>query len=300
MVPSRSRGQHCNDRHSQSAGKLTVMEIRPLTGRTIAVPETREIEIFATMLERRGAKVVRCPLVAIRDAPEPVPVLDWSRRFAAGACDDLILLTGEGLRRILACIDRHEPALSESFVTALGPVRKITRGPKPARALRELGLKPDIAAERPTTEGVIASLGGHYLQGRRFGVQLYGTEPNRPLVEFLEGGGALVSTVAPYIYADAADDQAVQTLLAQLQSGGIDAIAFTSTPQVERLFAVASTNEVQAALAKTLVAAVGPIVAETLKKHGVQSRLMPEESFFLKPLTTALEEALGATHPGKS
>src|SRR5487761_916472 len=100
----------------------------PLAGRTIAVPESREIEVFAALLERRGARVVRCPLVAIRDAPDPAPVLDWSRRLAAGALDDLILLTGEGLRRILSCIERHEPALRVQFAEALGRMRKITRG----------------------------------------------------------------------------------------------------------------------------------------------------------------------------
>src|SRR5579859_5773696 len=157
------------------------MENQPLAGRTIAVPETREIDIFAAMLERRGATVVRCPMVAILDAPDPTPVLQWSRDFAQGSCDDLILLTGEGLRRILSCIDRNEPALKDSFVQALGRVRKITRGPKPARALRELGLKPEIAAEVPTTEGVITSLRAHDLKGHRVGLQLYGTEPNFPL-----------------------------------------------------------------------------------------------------------------------
>src|SRR6201994_2688258 len=171
------------------------MESQPLKGRTIALPEPREVEIFAAMLERRGATVVRCPMVAILDAPDPAPVLEWSRKFASGACDDLILLTGEGLRRILSCIERNEPALKDSFIAALGRVRKITRGPKPARALRELGLKPDIAAEVPTTEGVINSLRPHDLKARRFGLQLYGTEPNRPLVDFLITAGATVSTV---------------------------------------------------------------------------------------------------------
>src|SRR5262245_44219002 len=115
-----------------------------LANLTIAVPETRELDVFAELLERRGAKVLRCPLVAILDAPDPVPVLDWIRRFNAAGCDDLILLTGEGLRRLLRCIDMHAPALREPFVARLAAVRKITRGPKPARALRELGLKPDI------------------------------------------------------------------------------------------------------------------------------------------------------------
>jgi uroporphyrinogen-III synthase len=277
------------------------MEPQPLAGRTVAVPESRELEVFAAMLERRGARVLRCPLVAIRDAPDPGPVLAFARSFALGACDDLILTTGEGLRRILACIARHEAGLREPFLAALARVRKITRGPKPARALRELSLKPDIPADPPTTQGIIASLAGLELAGRRVGVQLYGRDPNTPLIEFLQRSRASVLTVAPYVYADAADDAAVQGLLGSLRAGQVDAIAFTSTPQVERLFAAAPADAVSAALARTLVAAVGPVVAETLLRHGIRAQLMPEESFFMKPLTTALEAALGAAPaPGPS
>ena len=271
------------------------MSAQPLAGRTIAVPESREIEVFAALLERRGARVIRCPLVAIHDAPDPAPVLDWSRRLAAGLLDDLVLLTGEGLNRLLACLERHEPTLRAPFVAALARVRKITRGPKPAKALRELGLKPQLAAERPTTEGVIASLRALDLRGRHVGVQLYGTEPNRLLIDFLEGAGATVSTVAPYVYADAADEDAVRCLVDRIRDGTVDAIAFTSSAQVERLIAVASEGGARSALANTLVAAVGPLVANTLRRHGIDARLMPEESFFLKPLTSALEAALSAS-----
>ena len=274
------------------------MTTQTLAGRTIAVPESREIEVFATLLERRGARVIRCPLVAIRDAPDPAPVLDWSGRLAAGRFDDLILLTGEGLRRILACIERHEPASRGQFIAGLERLRKITRGPKPAKVLRELGMHPQIAAEPPTTDGVIASLRGRDLRERRVGVQLYGTEPNRPLVAFLEGAGAVVSTVSPYVYADAADEQAVRSLLDQLRAGRIDVIAFTSSAQIERLIAVASEEGARSALANTMVAAIGPIVADRLRRHGIDARLMPEESFFLKPLTSALEAALGEAPRG--
>ena len=266
----------------------------PLSGRTIAIPETRELEVFATMLERRGATVIRCPMVAIRDAPDPQPVLEWCRTFASGACDDLVLLTGEGLRRLLACIEHHEPSLKDAFIAELARVRKVTRGPKPARALRELGLKPDISPATPTTEGVIESLRSFPLAGRRVGVQLYGTEPNRPLVQFLESAGATVLPVAPYVYADAADDQAVQSLLTRMRAGEVDVIAFTSTPQVERLFAAASPDVVKASLAATHVAAVGPVVAETLASHGVRVQLMPADAFFLKPLTSAIEQLFSA------
>ncbi len=270
------------------------MENPTLTGRTIAVPETRELDVFAALLERRGAQVLRCPLVAIRDAADPEPVLIFIRRFAEGACDDLILLTGEGLRRLLSCLERHEPGLKPAFLEQLAKVRKITRGPKPARALRELGLKPDIAAEVPTTAGVIAALQpiAFSLDGRSCGVQLYGAEPNLPLIEFLSGCGAGVITVAPYSYADSSDDAAVLELLARIERGAIDAIAFTSTPQVQRLIAVGGAARVTQALRRTHVAAVGPVVREALGKHGIAVQSMPEDSFFLKPLTSALEAAL--------
>src|SRR3981081_534736 len=135
----------------------SAMDVQPLAGRTVAVPETRELEVFAAMLERRGASVVRCPLVAIHDAPDPAPVLAFARGFAGGSCDDLILTTREWLRPILPCLGRHEPALKDGFLVELARVRKITRGPKPARALRELGLQPDPPAQPPTTAGIIAS-----------------------------------------------------------------------------------------------------------------------------------------------
>src|SRR4029077_10112653 len=125
------------------------------------------------------------------------------------------------------------------------------------------------------------------------GVQLYGTQPNQPLVDFLAGAGAIVSVVAPYIYGNAADDQAVLSLLQRIRTGAVDAIAFTSTPQVERLFGMDPAQNIVATLAKTVVAAVGPVVADALRRHGVEARVMPEASFFLKPLTTELEAALG-------
>ena len=268
------------------------MPEQTLAGRTIAVPETRELDVFASLLERRGATVLRCPLVAILDAPDAAPVLEWIRWFASGACDDLILLTGEGLRRLLACIDKNEPARRDGFVAQLARTRKVTRGPKPARALRELGLKSDIAADEPTTAGVIASLREEHLEGRSVGVQLYGTEPNAPLIDFLQGAGARVRTVAPYIYASKSDDAAVSALLERMTRGEVDAIAFTSAAQVDRLFAIAPAAQVQAALACTQVAAVGPVVAAALAQRAVRVASMPQDSYFMKPLASALEAAL--------
>src|SRR6185369_17535908 len=265
-----------------------------LQGKTIAVPEMRELEVFSGLLERRGAKVVRCPLVTIYDSPHSAQVLAFAVKLAEGGFDDFVLITGEGLTRILSCIDKYEPALRPRFVEGLGKLRTVTRGPKPARALRALGLKPNIEATEPTTDGVIKALASQELARRRVAVQLYGNDPNLTLMRFLKEREADVSTVAPYVYGNAADDSTVHALLERMAAGEVDAIAFTSKLQIERLMTQHPAPLVRRALTRTKIAAVGPIVAEAIRAAGFEVASSPEHSWFMKPLVVALSEQLGA------
>jgi uroporphyrinogen-III synthase len=265
-----------------------------LQGKTIAVPEMRELEVFSALLERRGAKVLRCPLVTIYDSPHSAQVLAFAVKLADGGFDDFVLITGEGLTRILSCIDKHDPGLKARFVDGLRNLRTITRGPKPARALRVLGLKPGIEATEPTTDGVIRSLSTEPLEGRRMAVQLYGNDPNLLLMRFLRDQRAEVTTVAPYVYGNAADDTTVQALLERMAAGEVDAIAFTSKLQIERLVNQHPAPLVRRALSRTKIAAVGPIVAEAIRAAGFEVASSPEHSWFMKPLVVALSEQLGA------
>src|SRR5262245_54189060 len=128
---------------------------KPLGGRTIAVPETREVDLFARMLEDEGARTFRCPLVAIIDAADPKPIEDWLRQLADGRFQYLILLTGEGLRRLKGFAERK--GIWDDVRNGLATVQTVVRGPKPSKALREIGLTPTYSAETPTTAGVIAT-----------------------------------------------------------------------------------------------------------------------------------------------
>lgn len=267
----------------------------PLTGRVIALPESRELDLFAQMLEQRGATTVRCPLVAILDAPDQAAVREWLKQLAGGRFQDVVLFTGEGLHRLMAAAERAE--LRGEVVTALGAVRKITRGPKPARALRDLGLRSDLAAEQPTTDGLIATLSALDLKGHTVGVQLYGSEPNLKFIHFLRQSGATPAPVAPYVYASQADDAKVAGLIRQLALGEIDVIAFTSMQQLTRLREVAERQQLQdrlkTGLNRTRVAAVGPVVADAVRGMGARVDMMPEESYFMKPLVNAIVAAVG-------
>lgn len=266
-----------------------------LSGRRIVVPEGRELGQLVRMLEERGAEAVPCPTIAIRDAPDKAPVEAWLRRFASRTCDDLVLMTGEGLRRLLGFARRID--LESGFIDALRLTRKVTRGPKPVRALREIGLPTDIPAHEPTTQGVIAALERHDLTGRRVGVQLYPGNANERILQFLDAAGAEADAVLPYVYASEVDDARVMAVIAEMAAGQIDAIAFTSAPQVRRFHDVARAfgreADLRQGLERIVVAAVGPIVAAELGAMGVEVNVIPREgTFFMKPLVRELATAL--------
>lgn len=265
-----------------------------LANRTIALAEGRQLEELAAMLEKDGASVLRCPLVSILDPADDGPVLAWLQELVADHFNLVILLTGEGLRRLLACAGRH--GLTDQVITALGRTRTVTRGPKPVRALKEVGLAPAIVAQAPTTDGVIAALASEPLQGKTVGVQLY-SDSNVALTQFLAGAGAAVLTVQPYFYAPSADADRVADLMAQMDQGKVDAVVFTSSPQIDRLFEVAtergSQDLLRRGLGKTKIAAVGPIVAATLQKHALPVDICPEQGFVMKNLVQLIKRTLG-------
>ena len=179
-------------------------------------------------------------------------------------------------------------------MAGLAKMRTITRGPKPARVLRQLGLKSNVEAKAPTTPGVIEALKPLDLRGRRVALQLYGNDPNMSLQTFLKSSGAELSTVAPYVYGNAADAATVTALLERMAAGEVDAIAFTSKLQIERLVSEQPAPLVKRALSRTLIAAVGPIVAESIRSYGFEVASSPEHSWFMKPLVVALSESLQA------
>jgi uroporphyrinogen-III synthase len=287
-----------NDRRTMSDVQYRVAgTLSGLSGKTVAVPEGRQLAKFVRMLKDQGATTVEVPLVRIVDVADARPVEAWLDRFIAGEFDDLVLLTGEGLTRLVGFAERG--GRRDAFVAGVGAVRTITRGPKPAAALHALGLRPGLAAKVPTADGVREALAREPLGGRSVAVQLYGQETVPGLVAFLEEKGAVVSTVAPYTYVDGIEDADGEALIRKLGRGEIDAIAFTSGVQIRTLFDWAArhglTEELSAGLHRTAVASVGPACTATLAHYGIDVEIAPARSFFLRPLVEALSEGLAET-----
>jgi uroporphyrinogen-III synthase len=271
-----------------------------LNGYRILILETREEAQFSRLLTEQGADVVQCPMFTIHDAPDPAPIEAWIRRVIATPPDDLVLMTGEGLRRLMKVVRRI--GVEQEFVAGLGKTRKFTRGPKPGKALREVGLEPQMTTEKPTSEGVAEMLSKLDLKGHRLGLQLYPDKDHGALIGAIQAQGAEVDTVTPYVYDARAADANIVTAIDEMAQGRIDAIALTNLGQIRRLLEVARAQgcegRLREGLSCTPIASVGPAVSDELKAHGLKTDIYPaDDAFFMRPLISAMATELGKKPP---
>jgi uroporphyrinogen-III synthase len=271
-----------------------------LNGYRILILETREEAQFSRLLTELGADVLQCPMFAINDAPDPAPIEAWIAHAIDNPFDDLVLLTGEGLRRLLKVVRRL--GVEKDFIAALGKMRKFARGPKPGRALREIGLEPQQTTQTPTSDGIVEMLSRIDLKGHHLGLQLYPDRDHSALMSAITAQGATVDTVLPYVYDARAADTNIVTAIEEMAHGRIDAIALTSSGQARRLFDVARAHGCEAhlreGLATTPIASVGPVVSDELAAHGLRASISPPEgAYFMKPLISAMAAELGKTLP---
>ena len=254
---------------------------QPLANVTVAILEHRYTKEFSALFERFGAKVYACPLLEERPVENRTELQEFVRHVVSGSLDVMIFLTGVGARFLIS--EAESLGVKDDFLRALGELTVVVRGPKPVAALRQFSIRIDVVPVNPTTEGVIEALRARDLQGRRVGVQLYGT-PNPQLVSALEAKGAKVTPVQVYAYGAAADSSAVSALISRILDGQVQVVAFTSAPQVGMLFDFAGQLGVTDTLATALksgsmtIASIGEVTSRALAEKGLAPKIVPTQS----------------------
>ena len=138
-------------------------------------------------------------------------------------------------------------------------------------------------------------------------LQHYGG-PNRPLVTHLQEKGAQLREVTLYTWGLPEDDTPVLKMVDGLAAGSIDAIAFTSQPQVGNLLTIAAKAQKETALRAALgadtraasgdraggavVASVGPVCTRRLMEAGIPVDVEPEHPH-MGSMVLALAEYFG-------
>jgi len=125
-------------------------------------------------------------------------------------------------------------------------------------------------------------------------VQRYGVT-NVELEEALKARGAQVVEIPTYRWSLPEDTRPMVELMDALERRAIDAVAVTNAAQVYNLFDLAKTlgraDALRTGLNGTLVASVGPVSSDALRKFGVTVGLEASPPK-LGPLMAALDQAL--------
>ncbi len=245
-----------------------------LSGRTIAFLEGRRAVELASLIERHNGVPLAAPClreVHRADAPELQAAL---RDACAAPLDVAIFLTGVGTRTLFeaAALAGLETVWRERLAQAA----VVVRGPKPAAALRELGIRIDVSAPSPHTSAeVLTALVDRDVRAQRVLLQLYG-DPRSELAEALESAGARVIELLPYTWEPPSDPTPVLRLLDALDRGAVDALLVTSQAQVEHLFGIAQAHGREPALRDVSIGVQGPVVEAALQRRGYGASFRPE------------------------
>jgi uroporphyrinogen-III synthase len=273
-----------------------------LGGARVALLEARLESELAALVARLGGVPVSAP--AVREAPldaEP-SVRALLGALAAGRVDVVVFQTGVGARLLFDSAERL--GRLDELRAALAGATVACRGPKPAAALRERGVRGDVHAPPPyTTAELLDALAAVDVRGRGVAAIAYG-EPNDALAGELRARGASeVVTVQLYEWRPPADPGPLEALVGDVIGGRVDAVAFTSQVQVRHLVAAAERGGRRDALVRALgetvvTASVGPTCTAALEAVGVSPHVTADPPK-MRPMLTALAERL-ARRPGQT
>ena len=267
-----------------------------LNGRVLAFVEARMPDEMASLIRRHGGVPVGAPVMQERyllDSPQVHrAILD----VCEGRVDTAIFLTGVGADAMMG-IAEGMGRLAE-FEEALRGTTVVARSPKPGRILRRHQIPIDIMPPEPYTSGdLIAAMRGLDLSSKRVIFQRYGG-PDSELPTYLREQGADYEELTLYDWGLPDDPSPVIDLIDRMEHGEIDALAFTSRPQVPNMMTIAAgagrEESLRGSLARAVsVASVGPVCTRKLLEFGIRVDVEPEHPH-MGSLVLAVAEYFGA------
>nr|WP_275984137.1 uroporphyrinogen-III synthase [Paenibacillus hamazuiensis] len=248
-----------------------------MEGKRVALTGPRKAAELSVIVEKMGG----IPLVRPAQgtvAIEQEKVEAQIRRLLEEGADWVILTTGVGAEMLYGAAEKMGAA--EAFIEKLKTIRIAARGYKTVKYLRSLGLEPAVRDDDGTTTGILRALQPYDVKGKRIALQLYGDHAPR-LVNWLKEQGAVFYEILPYLHVPPELD-ILDRLIAEIAGGEVDAVTFTSTPQVRYIMRYAreqgtADRLLQAFATGTVAVAVGKVTAEALREEGIERIVAPEE-----------------------
>ena len=280
-----------------------------LAGLRVLSLESRRAAEMAKLIGNYGGRAIVAP--SMREVPleSNTEALEFARKLATGEFDMVIFLTGVGTRALARVVRTIYPV--EQFAEALRKVTVVARGPKPAAALKEIGVPVAIAVPEPNTwRDLLRTLDEKTdaapLKGRRVAVQEYGAS-NSELLAGLAERGAQVTRVPVYQWALPEDTAPLRAAVEAIARGDINVALFTTSVQVAHLLRIAREmgreQELRRAFARIVVGSIGPVTSEELREQGFPADFEPAHpkmGFLVNETAQRAKELLNRKRGGTS
>ncbi|MCA9132159.1 MAG: uroporphyrinogen decarboxylase [Planctomycetales bacterium] len=256
-------------------------EAGSLAGLAVAALESRRAEDMQRLITRHGGQAFVSP--SMREVPlaENREAIDFAYRIITGEINIVIFLTGVGFKQLLTATERAVDR--QRLLDALSDITTVVRGPKPAAAMRAVGLSPTVKVPEPNTwRELLSAIDAEVpITNQKVGLQEYG-KSNRSLIAGLEARGAEVIPLRVYQWDLPEDTGPLQENIRALVAGQRDVLLLTSAHQVANLLRLSAElgleDELRLALREVIVASIGPTTSEMLRQNDLPVDLEPEHS----------------------
>ncbi|MBV9181422.1 MAG: uroporphyrinogen-III synthase [Acidobacteria bacterium] len=282
---------------------MLVVGMAGLNGLRVLSFESRRAKEIAQLIAHNGGVPIVAPATReVTTSPNP-DELELIRGILNQHIHAIIFMTGVGARALVDIAERIGPR--QQFLSALAHTRVVVRGPKPAAAMRELGVPITLNVPEPNTwREIIAALDRNPnavpLAGCRIAVQEHGT-PSLELYEELRHRGAQVFPVHVYHWELPEDTGPLKHAIGALVRDEVDIVMFTSRVQFIHAEKVAEEmgvgEQFKRALNRAAVASIGPVASETLRQDGIRVDFEPSHpkmGYLVKEVAENLAELLKA------
>jgi uroporphyrinogen III methyltransferase/synthase len=252
---------------------LRWFDARPLFGKRVLV--TRPRDQAAEMVDRLsifGAEAIEAPMIRIvppedlgplRRAADHVDAFDWIVFTSANAVEAFMSALLDGRRD----------------VRSLKGPRLCCVGTGTAERLARYGIKADLIPDEFRGEALVYAMAENgSIDGRRILVPR--ADIGRDVVvEGLRNAGALVSDVVAYrtVLEDAQQDDGPD-VYRMLLDDEIDVVTFTSPSAVRNFASIYGKEQTIDLLARTVVAAIGPVTSDAATQLGLTVTVQPAVS----------------------
>jgi len=241
---------------------------KPLIGKRIVVTRARaQAESLARRIEELGGEVIEFPTIEIQP-PESFAAFDAAIEKIASH-DWLIFTSVNSIEPFLSRLQRKGKTVASLTALKIGAI-----GPETAKRLEESGLHPSLVPARYQAEGILDAVAPEAIRGKRVLIPR-AAEAREILPDTLRRWGAFVDVVVAYRTRLPVID--VAPLAERLDRNEIHVITFTSSSTVRNFVRLFGDKNLDAIVADSAIACIGPITARTVEESGGHPDIIAEE-----------------------